>query len=113
MENVEVTDLAIEDVFVIKIEDEEEATLELTVRVSFTCDLNYDDMNTAVYDGEDKRYIVLNRITEADVEREEEIPVELRVAFVLGDEKLFEILEMTVNQNKDVGILQDDQYPYK
>jgi hypothetical protein len=47
------------------------------------------------------------------VEREENIPVELRVSFELGDDDVFDVMEMTLNQGKDIGILQDDQYPYK
>lgn len=111
VENIDVHSVTINDIFVIKIEGEV-ATFELTATVSFACDLHYDDMNTAVYDSEDKRLIVLNRISET-VERDEQIPVELHVAFDLGDEEHFDIVDMKLNQGKDIGVVQDDDYPYK
>lgn len=114
VENVQVMRIAFDDdFFVIRIKDENEATLELSARVEFTCDLNYDDMSTAIWDSEDKRYIYIDRVSEDDVEREEEVPVEVQVSFDLGDKTYFEIEELEVNRGKDIGVMQDTDYPYK
>lgn len=114
VENLEVVKVAIDDdFFVIRIKDENEATLELSALVEFTCDLNYDDMDTAIWDSEDKRYIYIERVTEDDVEREELVPVEVQVSFDLGDKSYFEIEELEVNRGQDIGVIQDTDYPYK
>lgn len=112
VENVEVQSIAIdEEFFVIRITDDE-AVLELSARIQFSCDLHYDDMNTAVWDSEDKRYIILNRVSET-VERTEDLPIQVRVLFDLGDRTYFEIDDLKVDGNKDIGVMQDDEYPYK
>lgn len=114
VENVQVVTLEFDDdFFVIRIKDESEAILELSARVQFTCDLHYDDMSTAIWDSDDKRHIVINRVLEEDVEREEEVPVEIQVSFDLGDKSYFEVEELEVNREKDIGVMQDTEYPYK
>lgn len=114
VENAEVVRVAFDDdFFVIRIKDESEATLELSARVEFTCDLNYDDMDTAIWDNEDKRYLYINRVAENDVGREQDVPVEVQVSFDLGDKTHFEIEELAVNRGKDIGVMQNTDYPYK
>lgn len=78
-----------------------------------TCDLNYNDMSTAIWDSEDKRYIFVDRVSEDEVEREEEVPVEVQMSFDFGDKRYFEIEELEVNRGKDIGVMQDTDYPYK
>lgn len=114
VENVQVLRVTLDDdFFVIRIKDDSEATLELSAGIEFTCDLNYDDMSTAIWDSEDKCYIYLERVSEDDVERKEEVSVEAQVSFDLADKMYFEIEELEVNRGKDIGVMQDADYPYK
>jgi len=75
--------------------------------------LSYDDMDTAIYDHEDKRHFVLNTIDES-VERDEVFQATVTITFSLSDEddRKFEIIW---NSPKDVSVSSsaNDDWPYK
>jgi hypothetical protein len=114
VENINVSWVEIEDeIYMIRLNDDDEATLEFNARIAFTCDLQYDDMSTAIWDSEEKRYLYIDRASETDVERDEDVSVELRISFDPDDASRFEIAELEVNRGMDISVLQDTEYPYK
>jgi hypothetical protein len=93
--------------------DKEEAVLQLTFDALYSANLSYDDSSTASYDEGTLVYVEHKK---EDVEREQELVVEVRVAYEQGDSDSFEITGISLTEPSDgFGIATQDDYdwPYK
>ena len=91
----------------------EKATLQLSVAIDYTAHLSYDDSATASYDEGTLIYVDHK---EEDVERDEELTVEVEVWFENMDPASFEIIGVTVTSPSDgfgIKTALDDGWPYK
>lgn len=91
----------------------EKATLQLNVAIDYTAHLSYDDSATASYD---EGALIYVEHKEEDVERDEELTVEIEAFFENMDPASFEIISTTVTSPSDgfgIKTALDDGWPYK
>jgi hypothetical protein len=110
---VQVTELTpAQDPEIIEI-DKEEAVLQLNFHATYSADLSYNDLGTASYDEGTLVYVEHRK---EEVEREQELVVEVRVAYEQGDPNSFDIIGISLTEPSDgFGIKTQDEYdwPYK
>jgi PIN domain len=82
--------------------DEGVATFDLVGNVDYGARLIYDDFNTAIYDSEEKNYIILNTIDET-VDREEIFQATLKITFSVSDSRL-STFDLLWKSPKDVAV---------
>ena len=93
--------------------DREAALLVLVLDANYSADLSYDDSATASYD---EGTLVYVEHKNEEVQREEQLMVEVQVAYERMDPDSFEIIEISLIQPSDgFGIKTQDDYdwPYK
>jgi len=91
----------------------EKATLQLNIAIDYSAHLSYNDSATASYDEGTLIYVDHK---EEDVERDEELTVEIEVFFENMDPSSFEIVYVSITSPSDgFGIKTsfDDDWPYK
>ena len=93
--------------------DKEEAVLQIYFACSYEAHLSYDDSATASYDEGDLVYV---EHRDEDVEREDELEVEVRISFDPKDLDTVEVIEVSLTEpSKGFGIKtqNDHDWPYK
>ena len=80
--------------------DKEEAVLQLNFDATYSADLSYNDSATASYDSEDGKLMYVERRKE-EVERRQELVVEVRVAYEHLDPNSFEVTDVSVTEPSD------------
>lgn len=91
----------------------EKATLQLNIAIDYSAHLSYNDSATASYDEGTLIYVDHK---EEDVERDEELTVEIEVFFENMDPSSFEIVDVSITSPSDgFGIKTsfDGDWPYK
>lgn len=112
--DVTVEQVEIEDHSLIEVTPES-AVVEVSAKVSFSAEVEYDDLETATYDSEDKVLIPWRKIS-TTLERSEDISATLHLAINVDAPDFFKIGHTEINTGKDWGIAitaVDDGYPYK
>jgi hypothetical protein len=111
--HVEVTNLQPDDEPEIIDIGKEGALLQLSIAAAYTADLSYDDSATASYDEGDLVYVEHRN---EEVEREQELMVEIEVAYEDLEPDSFEIIGVSLTSPSDgFGIETEDahDWPYK
>lgn len=109
--DVTVDEVELEEIDILSIQDDS-SEVELTLRVHFTADVSYDDMDTASYDSEDKQYIVCD-VVNKEVKREELVTVSATIRLDPDDTEFFEFDEVAIVGSKTYWIDPVDGWPYK
>jgi len=86
------------------------AKFDVTVTIKFAAEVSYDDMDSAIWDSEDKVSIPLHTI-KTTLEREEEFNVTMDVR--LSDEGHFQEVQQIKFASSDVAITVRDDDPYR
>jgi len=88
--------------------------VQVTVRTSFSADITYDDLDTAIYDSEDKILIPWQTISKT-VERDVEYTATVHVEYDLEDKESLGIQKVIINTENGLGfsVSSDDEWPYK
>jgi hypothetical protein len=92
-----------------------EAIVQMTFRVTYNAHLSYTDSSTGVWDSEDGRMMFMEH-REEDVEREEEVVVEVRVVFMGTDPEAFGIEDVDLTEPADGFAIKTEDaedWPYK
>jgi hypothetical protein len=105
--SINVTTAEINDKSLIKVR-EDTAKANLIATVTYDAELEYDDLDTASYDSEDK-VLIPWRTIEKTVTRDIEITVNLEFGFEPDDLGSFDITNIEIDS--DVGICSDDDDP--
>lgn len=94
----------------------ETAVVEVMAAVEFIANIEYDDMDTATYDSEDKVLIPWRKIKQ-EVERSEIVSATIYLHIDARAPEIFDIDRTEINRGRDWGIgitaIEDDGYPYK
>jgi hypothetical protein len=90
------------------------AQFELHATITFNADVSYDDLDTAIYDSEDK-VLIPWRTIERTIEDSEEIQADLMLSFLKNEPHNCTILNLDLYSPKDVMVKaeEDDGWPYK
>ena len=115
VQEVRVTEVEIEDdAFEVVDISDGQATVFVTATVNYEADLCYGDVDNAPWDGEDQRYIFIQKIAET-VQRDGSFDVEITVSFDDLDPESFEIDSVSVDAPSTVKIETDRNagWPYK
>jgi len=110
------------DVEVIDVEDPEEylisvesgyAKFELTTEVHYEAEIEYDDLETATYDSEDKVLIPWRKI-EKTVNHSEIIQADIQFSFSESEPHDFDVSDLQIRIPTDVGVKSEENgWPYK
>lgn len=112
--DVTVTDIEITDQALIEV-NKDHAVVEITAKVYFNADVEYDDLETATYDSEDKVLIPWRTVNKT-VERDTEVTVYVHLNLDLDNPDLFKIADLSIGTGRrfDIAITaEDDNWPYK
>ncbi len=83
----------------------EHASFELIPTVEYTASILYDDLDTAIYDSEEKIFIPLRKI-ETEVERSEVLQVDLTITFSSSDRSIFDFDKIEIlSPKQDVEVI--------
>jgi len=90
------------------------AHVEITTTVDYSADVEYDNMETAYYDSEDKVAVPWEKVAKT-VEDSEVVQVNLVFTFEMEEPHDFEIDEFRIQSPSDVYVSadEDDGWPYK
>lgn len=110
---VRINEQMIDDMLILKI-DQNSAVIEYDVITNISADLVYDDLDTAVYDSEEKVLIPLHTI-EKTVEQNISYTATIYIAHDVDKPELFKIDRIDINSSRsyDFPISSDDEWPYK
>lgn len=98
--HVDATNVAVKRAYVLN-RDEDSFEIEIEATVSFTAQVSYDDLSTAMWDSEDKALYAWNTI-EADLERETPVRIEVYCTLDEQDVSKLEIETARVTEPVDV-----------
>lgn len=107
--DVEVSEVTIDDLSLLKVDDDI-AKYEIAGQVSFKAEIEYDDLNTAIWDSEDKVSIPLHTI-KSSVERTEEFVLTAEVE--LEDGRFSNVKAVSFGTRDFAITAVEDDYPYK
>jgi hypothetical protein len=105
VDNVEIIDHSI-----IEIHDNR-ATISISSNITFSAEVEYDDMDTAIWDSEDKVAIPWNRINET-VTKTINYDIEASISFTSVKKQKLIIEDLIIDNNADIGITVDDPWDY-
>lgn len=90
------------------------AHVEITTTVDYAADVEYDNLDTAYYDSEDKVLVPWEKVSKT-VEDSEIVQVDLVFTFEIEDPHDFEIDDFRIQTPSDVYVSadEDDGWPYK
>lgn len=111
---VRVNDIDIDEILLLEV-DKNTAVVQLIVRTSFSADLTYDDLDTAIYDSEDKVLIPWQTI-EKTVEQDVEYTAIIRILHDINDPNYIKIDDVEIETEQGWGFAvsaADDEWPYK
>lgn len=113
VDEVRVEEVDIEEFLVLEV-DEESATVDVPIRIRYSADVTYDDMDTAFYDSEEKVLIPRHTI-QTQLERNEEFESLIKVRYSVDDAEVFEIEEVvfTLSSPYGIEITVHDQWEYR
>lgn len=86
---------------------EGEITLEMDATIAFNVNVSYADPNATSYDNEDHTTTVWNYI-DADLDREENVPVEVTIAYDEHDYLEYRVINCEVNGGESVSVYVDE-----
>ncbi|MEK4433305.1 PIN domain-containing protein [Paenibacillus sp. FSL K6-2862] len=110
VENINVLSVELEDEINIIQLEEDRATLQFEVRVTFEAEVSYTDYENSLYDKEEGKYIFEKEV-ELKVETDVLVPVIVEVSFDITNEYKLEITSCDLNESKDIYIrLYEDDY---
>ena len=115
VEDVRVDDLTWSNMLVLEL-NPDTAVVHVDVKTNFSADLTYDDMETAVYDSEDKVLIPLSTIHKT-INQDVDYPATIHVSHNLYNSGSFEVDLIEIKAEQDFGFPvksnDEDEWPYK
>ena len=110
---VKVNQLEIDDILILDIE-QESAVFHVNVNTYFSAYLSYADMDTAVYDSEDKVLLPWHTI-EKTVDRDVEYAATIHVSHDVKNSGSFIVERVEIETEQDFGfaVVADDEWPHK
>ncbi len=110
--SVDVNEVEFGDWSIINIEENAgSAACQSVAMIKFSADLEYDDLENAIWDSEDKRYYALDRVSMV-VDQEIELNITFQLKFNLADSSQFLVEQVGFEDDSDIGIYvqQYDEY---
>lgn len=114
VDEVSIDSIEILDRSLLKV-DETSAIFEIIVKIDFTAEVTYDDLDTAMYDSEEKVLIPFHQINKT-LYREEELSIIITISHNIEDSKYFEIEDIDIDADSSYSLpvrVDDEEYPYK
>jgi len=107
---VRVNELDIEDILLLDIK-KDYAVAQVSVKTNYSADITYDDLDTAIYDSEDKILIPWQTISKT-VEQDVEYTATVHVEYDLEDKESLGIHKVIINTENALGfsVSRDDEW---
>jgi hypothetical protein len=108
---VNVTDVELEDINILSF-SKDSAEVEMEVRISFEADISYADLDNAIYDNEEGRYVLWDTV-EKTVQAEETVTVTATILLNPDKPEYFEFERVHISGQDTYSVKADDEWPYK
>lgn len=110
---VRVNDIEILEILLLEV-GKNYAVADVVVKTNFSADISYEDLDTAIYDSEDKVLIPLHTI-EKTVDQDVEYSATIRILHNVDDLNYLEIDSVEIDTERGWGfaVSSDDEWPYK
>lgn len=111
VDNVLITDLSLQEIDVVEIEDGR-VIIEIRCEISYTADVSGPNYETAMWDNEDKEYMVFEYFNE-NMAFDDGYDISIELFFDESQEEFTEIDSIKFDGGRDIELHHDDGYPYK
>lgn len=108
---VRVTRIDVDDLNILSF-SKDSAEVEIELRIYFEADISYADLDNAIYDHEEGRYLLWDTV-EKTVQSEETVFVTATVLVRPGDPDYFKFDSVRISGQDTYSVTADDEWPYK